>query len=183
MRGTANLVAENGVIKSVDVQNTINSTMQKIPFLKDKKPLEVDDGFKTLTADIRFTGEAILVEPIDMQPRNRGFVMKGKSTIQENLEQETLLEVFDPQGRLPRDIQRPGKPALALRFTGPISAPKPDYEFTLKKVAANGAQNALKNVAGKALDKFLGGEKKEGEKRDPLKDAAEKLKQKFKLPF
>lgn len=183
MRGTANLVAENGVIKSVDVQSTINSTMQKIPFLKDKKPLEVDDGFKTLTADIRFTGEGILIDPIDMQPRNRGFVLKGKSTISENLEQETLLDVYDPQGRLPRDIQRPGKPALAIRLTGPISAPKTDYEYTLKKVAASGAQNALKNVAGKALDKFLGGERKEGEKGDPLKDAAQKLKEKFKLKF
>jgi hypothetical protein len=179
MGGTAKLTATDGVIKSLDVQSTINSVMQKVPFLKDKKPLQIDDGFKTLTADIHFVNGEIKIDPVEVQPRNKGFVLKGKSTIAENLTQETFLDVYDPQGQLPRDIQRPGKPALALRLTGPLTGPTTDYEYTVKKLATNGAKNALKNVAGKALDKFLGNQ---GEKTgNPLKDAAQKLKEKFKL--
>ncbi|RZA09443.1 MAG: AsmA family protein [Proteobacteria bacterium] len=178
--GSAKLLATDGVLKSVDVQSTINQVMKKVPFLKDRQPLEIDDGFKTLSAEVRFNGGEVRVDPIEVQPRNKGFVLKGKSTIQENLSQETFLDVYDPQGRLPRDIQRPGKPAIALRLTGPLAGPTPDYEYTVKKLATNGAQNALKNVAGKALDKFLGSPK-EGEKGNALQDAARKLKEKFKL--
>jgi hypothetical protein len=180
MKGSAKMVARDGVLKSVDVQETINSAMSKVPFLKDKKPLQIDDGFKTLTANLRFNNGVIQVEPIDMQPRNKGFIVKGKSTIQESLEQETFLDVFDPQGLLPRDIQQPGKAALMVRLYGPLNGPKTDYEYTVKRLATNAGTNAAKNVAGKALDKFLGGSK-EGEAGDPLRDAAEKLKKKFKL--
>ena len=182
MKGGANMVARDGVLKSVDVQETINSAMSKVPFLKDKKPLQIDDGFKTLTADLRFNNGVIQVDPIDMQPRKKGFIVKGKSTIQESLEQETFLDVFDPQNILPREIQQPGKAALMVRLYGPLNAPKTDYEYTVKRLATNAGTNAAKNVAGKALEKFLGGSK-EGEAggSDPLRDAAEKLKKKFKL--
>lgn len=183
LKGNAKMVARDGVLKSVDFQETINSSMAKVPFLKDKKPLKIDDGFKTLTADLRFNNGVIQVEPIDMQPRNKGFIVKGKSTIQESLEQESFFDVFDPQGLLPRDIQQPGKPALMVRLHGPLNAPKTDYEYTVKKLASNAGTNAAKNVAGKAIDKFLGGQQGgEGDsKGDALRDAAEKLKKKFKL--
>lgn len=182
LNGSANLLAQNGVLKSVDVQSTINNIMKKVPFLKDKPPLEIDDGFSTMTAAVKFGGGEIKVDPVEVQPRKRGFVMKGRSTIQENLEQESFLDVFDPQGILPRDIQQQGKPAIALRITGPVSDPKPDYEYTVKRLAVNAGTNALKNQAGKLLDKVIGG-KGDGAQQNSLKDAADKLKKKFKLPF
>jgi hypothetical protein len=182
LKGSAKIAAADGALKSVDFQESINSAMAKIPFLKDKKPLQVDNGFKTLTADINFAGGVIKVEPIESQPKGKGFIVKGKSTIQESLEQETFFDVYDPQGLLPRDIQQPGKPALAMRLYGPVNAPKTDYEYTVKKLATNAGKNTLKNVAGKALDKFLGGEKAGGgDKKDALKDAADKLRKKFKF--
>lgn len=180
LKGGAKLLVRDGVVKSVDIQQTINQAMAKVPFLKDKKPFTVDDGFRTLTADVKFDNGVTRVEPIEMQPRNRGFVVKGSSVIQESLEQETHLDVYDPQGILPRDIQQPGKPALALRLTGPLTAPRTDYEYTVKKLAANAGTNAAKNVGGKLLDKILGDKKEEGGK-DPLRDAADKLRKKFKF--
>ncbi len=180
LKGTAKVFAENGVLKSVDFQQKINEAMQKIPFLKNKKPLVIDDGFKTLTADIRFDGGVIRVEPIDMQPREKGFVVKGKSTIQESLEQESFFDVFDPQGRLPREIQQQGKPALAFRLYGPVSAPKADYEYTVTRLASSAGKNALKDAAGKALEKVLGGEGQDGN-QDKLKSLGDKLRQKFKF--
>lgn len=182
LKGGAKIAAADGALKSVDFQESINSAMAKIPFLKDKKPLQVDNGFKTLTADIHFAGGVIKVEPIESQPKGKGFIVKGKSTIQENLEQETFFDLYDPQGLLPRDIQQPGKPALAMRLYGALGAPKTDYEYTVKKLATNAGKNTLKNVAGKALDKFLGGENSQGgDKKDALKDAADKLRKKFKF--
>jgi hypothetical protein len=181
LQGKAKLVATDGVLKSVDFQDSINSAMRKVPFLKDKKPIQVDDGFKTLTANLSFGGGVIKAEPIDVQPRGKGFVVKGKSAIQENLDQETFFDLYDPQGILPRDIEQPGKPALALRLYGPLTAPKTDYGYTVEKLASNAGKNALKNAAGKALDKFLGGQQGGNKGGDALKDAADKLKKKFKF--
>jgi hypothetical protein len=181
LKGNAKVAAADGALKSVDFQDSINAAMAKIPFLKNKKPLQVDNGFKTLTADIAFNNGVIKVDPIESQPKGKGFIVKGKSTIQESLEQETFFDVYDPQGLLPRDIQQPGKPALAMRLFGPLNAPKTDYEYTVKKLATNAGKNTLKNVAGKALDKFLGGQDKGGDKKDALKDAADKLRKKFKF--
>jgi hypothetical protein len=179
------VIATDGALKSVDVQSQINSTMQKVPFLKDKKPIEIDDGFKSMTADLTFDNGTIRVDPFDVQPRNKGFVVKGKSSILESLEQESFLDIYDPQGRLPKEFQsKAGKPAIALRLYGPLTAPKTDYDYTIKKLASGAGVNAAKDAAGKLLDKVLGGSNEGGQgggSGDALKDAADKLKQKFKL--
>jgi uncharacterized protein involved in outer membrane biogenesis len=179
LSGTARLTAADGVFKSVDFQDSINAAMKKVPFLKNKKPISVDEGFKSMVTDLKFANGTVRAEPIDVQPQGNGFVIKGKSTIQESLEQESFFDVYDPSGQLPKEIRAEGKPALALRLYGPINAPKTDYEYTVKKLAANAGKNAVKDVATKALDKVLGGEG--GSKNDKLKDAADKLRKKFKL--
>ncbi len=179
LKGTAKMVAQDGALKSVDFQQSINSTMQKVPFLKGKKPPQIDNGFKTMTADLRFNNGVVQMEPFEMQPKGKGFVVKGKSTILESLEQESFFDVYDPQGLLPKEMQKPGKPAIALRLYGPLMAPKTDYEYTVKKLASTAGTNMAKDAATKALNKFIN--KGEEGKGDPLKDAAEKLKKKFKL--
>lgn len=182
VKGTAKLLARDGAIKSVDFQGTINSATDKVPFLKGKK-VQIDEGFKTFTADLRFDGGNIYVEPMEMQPRGKGFVIKGKSTIAESLEQDSYLDLFDPQGILPKEFQAPGKPAIALHLTGPLTGPRTDYEYTVKKLAGTAGKNLVKDQAAKALGKFLGGDatKTDGQsgKQDALKDAADKLKKKF----
>jgi hypothetical protein len=181
VKGKAKIVATDGALKSVDFQSQINSTMQKVPFLKDKKPIEIDDGFKSMSADLSFENGNIKVDPIDVQPRNKGFVVKGKSSILESLEQESFFDIYDPQGRLPKEFQsKSGKPAIALRLYGPLMAPKTDYDYTVKKLASGAGANVAKDAAGKLLDKVLGGEKSGGS-GDALKDAADKLKKKFNL--
>lgn len=176
IKGTAKLSAVDGALKSVDVQGSINSAMAKVPFLKGKKPLEVDNGFKSLVAEMKFDGGVIKVEPIESQPRNKGFIVKGKSTIQENLEMETFFDVFDPQGQLPKEIQQPGKPAIALRLYGPLTAPKTDYDYTVKKLASNAGKGAAKDLVNKFLEKQGG----EGG-NDKLKGLGDALKKKFKF--
>lgn len=176
LKGGAKLMAKEGAVKSVDFQDSINSAMSKVPFLKDQKPLKIDNGFKTLTAEIKFDNGTIHAEPIEVLPRNQGLVVKGKSSILESLEQETLLDVYDPQNQLPKELANPGKPAIALRIYGPITAPKTDYEYTVKRLASTAGKNVLKDQALKAL----GVESKPGESdQDKLKKAADQLRKKF----
>ncbi len=176
LKGSAKLMAKEGAVKSVDFQESINSAMSKIPFLKNQKPVKIDNGFKTLTADIKFSNGTILAEPIEVLPRNQGLVIKGKSSILESLEQETLLDIYDPQGQLPKELANPGKPAIALRIFGPITAPKTDYEYTVKRLASTAGKNVLKDQALKAL----GVDNSPGKSdQDKLKEAADKLRKQF----
>jgi hypothetical protein len=175
VKGTAKLVAHDGALKTVDVQDAINGALGKVSFLKGKQ-VKLDDGFKTLSADVRIENGVVRAEPISVEPRGRGVVLKGKSTIQESLEQDTYLDVFDPQNVLPRELHAGSKPVLPLHLTGPLSSPRFDYGYTLQRVATTAGTNVLKDQALKAL----GVPSTPGmSDQDKLKKAAEELKKRF----
>jgi AsmA family len=185
IKGGAKLVARDGAVKSVDFQGSINSALANVPFLHGKS-VHVDNGFKTLSCEIKFDNGTIKADPFEAQPRGQGFVLKGKSAIKEDLTQDTYVDVYDPQGQLPKEIQAPaGKPALALHVTGPISSPQTDYGYTVSRLAQNAGKNALKNGAAKALSGLLGGNKggdqSNNNNSDPLKNAGDLLKKKIKF--
>jgi hypothetical protein len=122
------------------------------------------------------------VEPLDVQPRGKGFVLKGKSAINmEALTQDTYLDVYDPQGILPKELAAGSKAALPFHITGLLTGPQVDYEYTLKRVAGNATKNVLQEQAGKALGKFLGngGKQKGDAKQEAIKKGADQLKKLF----
>lgn len=176
VKGTAKLAARDGVVKSVDFQDSIASATAKIPFLKGQK-VQVDNGFKSLTASVSLDSGVTKIEPLEIYPRNQGLVIKGKSTIQENLTQDTYLDVYDPQNQLPHELHgAAGKPVLPLHITGLITSPQTDYGYTLQRVGMTAGQNVLKDQALKAL----GVPSTPGmSDQDKLKKAAEELKKKF----
>jgi uncharacterized protein involved in outer membrane biogenesis len=175
IKGTAHLSARDGAVKSVDFQESINGAMGKIPFLKGQQ-VKIDNGFKSFTADVKLDSGVVKVEPIDIEPRGQGLVMKGKSTIQENLDQETFIDVYDPQNILPKELHNGNKPAIPLHVTGQISSPKTDYGYTLQRVASTAGLNVAKDQALKAL----GVQTTPGmSDQDKLKKAADELKKKF----
>ncbi|MCO5141463.1 MAG: AsmA family protein [Oligoflexia bacterium] len=178
--GSAKVQMQEGAIKSIDFQDSINSTMKKVPFLKNKKPLEIDDGFSSLTASISFSNGITSVNPVEIQPRKRGFVVKGKSIIQESMEQESFFDIYDPQKRLPEEIQKAGKPAIEVRLYGSLQDPKTDFEYTVSRLAKNAGSNLVKKEGAKLLDKVIGGGDSQGG-GDKLKDLGDKLKKKFKI--
>lgn len=182
LKGTAKIAAQDGAVRSVDFEQSINSVISKVPFLKNQKPIKIDNGFKSMTADLRFDGGVIRAEPIEIHPRGQGFMVKGKSTIQESLEQESFFDVYDPQGQLPRELQNPGKPAIALRVFGPITSPKTDIEYTVKRLAGTAGKNIIQREGAKALGNLLGIPDQPGQSdQDKLKKAAEELKKRFKF--
>ncbi|PMU12756.1 hypothetical protein C1Y10_29345, partial [Pseudomonas sp. FW305-122] len=64
LKGTAKLAVQDGALKSVDFQSSINGILQKVPFLKDKRPIVVDNGFKIFGADVKFANGVTTVDPI-----------------------------------------------------------------------------------------------------------------------
>lgn len=174
LSGTAKLTATDGVFRTVDVQESINAAMGKVPFLKGKT-IKVDEGFKLFSADMKISGGNIDVNPIHMVPKGKGFEIKGKSRITADLDQETFLDIYDPQGQLPKEISKPGQVAIALRVYGPLTSPKTDYEYTVKRLASTAAKGAAQSALKDVGKKIFG----EGDQKNPLKQ----LKDKFKLKF
>lgn len=180
MKGGAKVAARDGLFKSVDFKDSINGITGKIPFLKNQKPVNISGRFKSFTGELKFNDGVIRAEPLEMHQAENGFVVKGKSTIQESLEQETFLDLFDPQGQLPKELQNPGRAAIAMRIYGPITSPKTDYEYTVKRLLNTAGKNVVQQEGIKILNKALGvnngGENKGG---DNLKKAADELRKKF----
>lgn len=183
LKGGAKLLVHDGALKTVDFQGSINTAMQKVPFLKDKKPLEVDNGFKTMSAEVKFDNGTTNVDPMEIVPRGRGFNIKGKSKISENLEQESFFDIYDPQNLLPKELSQPGKPAIAMRMFGSMTGPKTDYEYTVKKLIAGAGKAAakgfLEKMVGGAVGGATGGDAGGGDKKDVLKNVGDQLKKKF----
>ena len=174
--GTANLSAVDGAFRTVDVQDSIAKIMQKVPFLKGRRSPKLDEGFKSLNADLRFKGGVIDVNPINVVGRGRGFTIKGKSKIQENLTQETYVDVYDPNRLLPKDISDGKGPALALRITGSLMEPKTDYGYTVSRLAKKAIQNRGKQAVSKGIQRLLGGGGGGDKKKNSLKKALKKFK-------
>jgi hypothetical protein len=157
MNGTMNLNAANGRIRSINVQESLAGVIEKVPFLKGKNLPKIDEGFETMRADVKLAGGVIDANPFEMVGGGKGLTIKGKSKIQESLEQETFVDVYDPNQLLPKEISNGKDVAVALRVFGPISAPKTDYEYTVTRLAKNAIKNEGQKVLQKGLQKFLGG--------------------------
>lgn len=182
MGGTVKLNARDGIFRSVDFKDTIQQTMQKVPFLKNAKAPNIDEGFKSLNAVANFQSGNIHVEPLNIVGKDKGVDIKGRAKIQESFEHEAFFDISDPRGLLPKEISMPG--AVALRTSGPLTLPKIDYEYTVKKLVNVAGKAAAKDAVAKGLGKILGkpdGEKAEG--KDAVKQLGDQLKQKFKLKF
>lgn len=183
IKGTMELEAADGSFKTADVQDSIVQIMSKIPFLKQKKAPKLDEGFKTLYAKLSFNNGTISADPLKILQRGRGFDLRGRSVIDPNLNQDTYIDVFDPNQLLPKEISDGKTAALQLHIKGSLMDPKTDYGYTISRVGKKVVKSQGKDLVKKGLGKLLGGGSKDsggGGKSagDALKD---KLKKKFKL--
>lgn len=180
--GTVNVSAENGNLRSIDIQESLAGVMEKVPFLKGKSPPKFDEGFQVMRADLKFAGGVIDANPIEIIGKGRSLTIKGKSKIQENLEQDTYVDVYDPHQLLPKEISNGKDVAVALHITGPISSPQTDYGYTVSRLAKAAIKNEGQKAIQKGLQKILGGNgggQQTGEAPkggDAVKDALKKFK-------
>ncbi len=178
LAGTAKINAVDGILRTADIKESIQGVMAKVPFLKNNKVPDVEEGFKTLRADMKFQNGNIQVNPMELVSKGRGFDIKGHAQINPQLQQESYLDVYDPHGILPRELSRPGQPAVPLRITGSLTAPKTDFGYTVNKLASTVGRDAAKKAISRGLEKYLGG-KDSG--NNPAKKLTDQLKKKFKF--
>ncbi len=180
IKGTADVRASEGSFKTADVQDSIVKIMQKVPILKKNKAPKLDEGFKTLYAKLSFNNGTITANPLQILQRGRGFDLRGRSVIDPNLNQDTYIDVFDPNRLLPPEISDGKTAALQMHIKGSLMDPKTDYGYTISRVGKKVIKSRGKDLVKKSLGKFLGGGNKGGGNKggDSLKD---KLKKKFKL--
>ncbi len=184
LNGTLKLNAQDGTLRTADFKDSVKGILEKVPFLKNAKVPDVDEGFKNFRADLKFSGGIIQAEPVELTAKGKGFDVKGKSKIDgTSLEQESYFDLWDPQGVLPKEIsQGAGKASLQLRVTGLLTSPKTDYGYTVSKLASTAGKAAAKDALQKGLGKILGGQNEGGgQGGDPVKNIGDALKKKMKL--
>ncbi len=162
--GTMNLTAENGKLSTIDLKESIQGVMAKLPLLKGVSPPNIDQNFKSMRADMKFANGVITANPVEVVGTEKGVNLKGKSTIQEDLTQDTYVDVYDPNRLLPKEISNGKDVAMALHITGSVKNPQTDYGYTVGKLAKNVVKNQGADLINKALGNAGGDKGKEAVK-------------------
>src|SRR5262249_41152592 len=124
----------------------------------------IDQDFKSMRADLKFAGGTIDANPVEVIGSEKGVDIKGKSRIQEDLSQDTYVDVYDPHRLLPQEISNGKDAVMQVHVTGLVSSPKTDYGYTVGRLAKNVVKNQGKQLIGDQIKKALGGgdDKKSG---------------------
>lgn len=157
LNGTMSITAENGQLHSIDMQDSIKGILSKVPFMKGQSVPNVDQNFKSMRADLKFAGGVIDANPLEIVGDQKGLTVKGKSKIQENLTQDTYVDVYDPNRLLPKEISNGKDAAMQIHVTGLLSSPQTDYGYTVGRLAKNVVKNQGVEAITNGLNKALGG--------------------------
>ena len=153
LKGNASITSENGKLRTMDIGESIKGIFGKVPFLQGKSIPSIDENYKSMRAEIKMSGGVVTADPLEVIGSNKGVNVKGRSTIQENMNQDTYVDVFDPNHILPKEVSNGKDAALQLHITGPATAPQTDYGYTVGKLA----KNVVRNQGADLIKKALGG--------------------------
>ena len=156
------LDAKNGEIKKLNVSDYINPLLANIPIVKDQvkdKQLKIDGNFETLTMKGRFTDSAYNIASFNFIGLNKRAEINGAGTIypDPNAQNQSSMDVnFIENGKIGEVLQKNlGSRVLPIRVVGPGFALKPDYQFTVTKVAKGAMKTKGVEAAQKIIDKNL----------------------------
>ncbi|MDD4973076.1 MAG: hypothetical protein PHY93_01930 [Bacteriovorax sp.] len=159
--------AKKGEIKKLNISDYINPILANIPVVKDKmkdKQLKIDGNFETLTMKGRFTNILYNITAFDFVGIDKKVQISGSGDIypQAGSGKTSSMEVnfIDNTGKISDVLQQNvGTKILPLRVTGPGFDMKPDYGYTLSKLAKGAlktkGEEKLKEALQKNLDKFV----------------------------
>jgi hypothetical protein len=170
LKGNASITSENGKLRTMDIGESIKGVFGKVSFLQGKSIPSIDENYKSMRAEIKMANGVVTADPLEVIGSNKGVNVKGRSTIQENMNQETFVDVYDPNHLLPKEVSNGKDAALQLHITGPATAPVTDYGYTVGKLA----KNVVRNQGADLIKKALGG-KGGGGSSDAIGGALKKL--------
>lgn len=164
--------AKNGEIKKLNISDYINPLLANIPVVKDKvkdKQVKIDGNFETLTMKGRFTSSQYTISTFDFVGINKKVQISGSGEIYPHggSKQSTMeVNFVDNTGKISDVLQQNvGTKVLPIRVAGNGFDLKPDYGYTVSKLAKGAiktrGQEEMKKIIDKNLDKIVPGAAKE----------------------
>lgn len=164
-----NVIADvkKGEIKKLNIADYINPLLANIPVVKDKvkdKQLKIDGNFETLTMKGHFTNAIYNISSFDFVGIDKKVQVSGSGDIYPVASSGKLsaMEVnfVDNTGKISDVLQaNVGTKILPLRVTGPGFDMKPDYGYTISKLAKGAlktkGEEKLKEAVQKNIDKIV----------------------------
>lgn len=159
--------AKNGEIKKLNISDYINPILANIPVVKDQvkdKQVKIDGNFETLTMKGHFTNAQYNLATIDFVGINKKIQVTGSGDIYPlpGSGKLSVMEVnfTDNTGKISDILQKnTGTKILPLRVVGSGFDLKPDYGYTISKLAKGAlktkGEQKLKEVVQKNIDKIL----------------------------
>lgn len=158
--------AKNGEIKKLNISDYINPLLANIPMVKDKvkdKQIKIDGNFETLTMKGQFTSSQYTISSFDFVGINKKVQISGSGEIypQGGSKQSTMeVNFVDNTGKISDVLQQNvGTKVLPVRVAGTGFDMKPDYGYTVSKLAKGAiktrGQEEVKKVIDKNLDKIV----------------------------
>lgn len=159
--------AKNGEIKKLNISDYVNPILASIPIVKDQvkdKQIKVDGNFETLTLKGRFTNTQYTLSLIDFVGISKKVQVTGSGEIypQPGAGKNSVMEVnfTDNTGKISDVLQKNvGTKVLPLRVTGPGFDLKPDYGYTVSRLAKSAyktkGEEKLKEAVQKNIDKII----------------------------
>lgn len=159
--------AKNGEIKKLNLSDYINPILANIPVVKDQvkdKQIKIDGNFETLTMKGHFTNAQYNLASVDFVGINKKVQVTGSGDIYPlaSAGKPSVMEVnfTDNTGKISDVLQKNvGTKVLPLRVTGPGFDLKPDYGYTISKLAKGAlktkGEEKLKEAIQKNIDKVI----------------------------
>ena len=158
--------AKKGEIKKLNLAEYINPLIASIPVLKDKakdKQIKVDGNFETLTMKGRFTNAVYTLSSVNFVGLDKKVEVNGSGELYPTVgTHQSVMEVSfqDNTGKISDLLMKNvGTKILPMRLTGPGFDLKPDYGYTISKLAKGAlktqGQDKLKEVLQKNIDKVV----------------------------
>lgn len=156
-----NVDAKKGEIKKLNISEYVNPILSKIPMAKDKIPenaLKLDGNFETMTMKGRFTQDAYNIASFNFIGINKKVEINGNGTLYPSPNKTSVMEVSftETAGKVGDALEKNiGSRTLPLRLSGPGFTLKPEYDYTLGRVAKGAMKTKGKEALEKVIDKNI----------------------------
>ncbi|NOT77393.1 MAG: hypothetical protein HOP07_00135 [Bacteriovoracaceae bacterium] len=150
--------AKKGEIKKLNISEYINPLLANIPMVKDQvkdKQVKLDGNFETLNMKGRFTNTTYTISSFNFIGLNKKVEMTGSGNIYPlpGSPNMSVMEVNLTENGKVGDLllKNIGSKVLPMKVSGPGFAMKPEYQYTLSKIA----KGALKTKGTEAAQKII----------------------------
>jgi hypothetical protein len=158
--------ASKGEVKKLNLSDYINPMLANIPGVKDQvkdKQVKLDGNFETLSVKGHFTNSAYTLTSFDFVGLDKKVQVTGSGEIYPVASSKLSsldVNVADNTGKISEVLlKNTGSKILPMRVSGPGFEMKPDYNYTVTKLAKGAlktkGEEKIKEVVQKNIDKIV----------------------------